>query len=231
MSKVKKIIVGITGNEQTVASNDGKPYDLVSRHISRAVVKAGALPVIIPVGSIEESKEYIPLLDKLILSGGQHVDPLFYDEQKEHAQREYNLERDQFELALINEAIKQEKPLLGICRGMQLINVALGGSLHQTIKSHWQNGVQGTSHSISIEEGSQLATILPNGFETNSFHLQSINRLGDSLMVTARDPRDGTIEAVESSKYTNVLGVQWHPELLLEERGNQNLFNYFIQKL
>ena len=174
------------------------------------------------------------MIDKLILIGGQNVDPKFYNEENHASENDFFLERDLFEMALIEEATKQKKPIFSICRGTQLMNVALGGSLHQDIERHWQDKPSDyLYHEMIIDENSKLAEIY--GLETsiNSFHHQSIKHLASDLHVIARDPEDNTVEAVESNTPDlRYLGVQWHPELLLHKREEDlKLFEYVVNEL
>ena len=103
------------------------------------VKDAGGIPIILPIGDQEMACHYISMIDKLILTGGQNVDPKFYGEPKTIDSDDYHLQRDIFELALIKEAIKQKKPIFSVCRGTQLFNVAMGGTLYQDIEDHWQD--------------------------------------------------------------------------------------------
>ena len=174
------------------------------------------------------------MIDKLILIGGQNVDPKFYNEENHASEDDFFLERDIFEMALIEEATKQKKPIFSICRGTQLMNVALGGSLHQDIENHWQDKPSDyLYHEMIVEEDSKLAEIYGCGTSINSFHHQSIKHLASDLRVIARDPEDNTVEAVESnSPDLRFLGVQWHPELLLDKREEDlKLFEYVVNEL
>ena len=137
-------------------------------------------------------------------------------------------------MALIEEATKQKKPIFSICRGTQLMNVALGGSLHQDIENHWQDKPSDyLYHEMIVDENSKLAEIYGCGTSINSFHHQSIKHLASDLRVIARDPEDNTVEAVESnSPDLRFLGVQWHPELLLDKREEDlKLFEYVVNEL
>lgn len=228
---MKQVIVGITGNEKEIPEMSGIRFDTVSRHLSEGVTAAGGVPVIIPVGSPALAKAYIDIIDKLILSGGQNVTPAFYGEEKTIDSDDYFLERDEFELALIKEALRQRKPIFAVCRGMQLLNVALGGTLNQNIDNHWQEDVEGTSHEVSVVPNSRVSHLVKSGAWINSFHRQSVKELAPDLVATARDTRDGTIEAYESKKGAPILGIQWHPELLLDRTESRNLFHYLVQTL
>lgn len=228
---MKQVIVGITGNEKEIPEMSGIRFDTVSRYLSEGVTAAGGVPVIIPVGSPALAKAYIDMIDKLILSGGQNVTPAFYGEEKTIDSDDYFLERDEFELALIKEALRQRKPIFAVCRGMQLLNVALGGTLNQNIDNHWQEDVEGTSHEVSAVPNSRVSHLVKSGACINSFHRQSVKELAPDLVATARDTRDGTIEAYESKKGAPILGIQWHPELLLDRTESRNLFHYLVQTL
>ena len=227
-----KVIVGITGNEKEIPAMSGIKYVAVAQDLSEGVKQAGGLPIVIPIGKPELAKDYVDMVDKLILSGGQHVDPRFYGQEKEIDSDDYSLARDQFELALIKEALRQKKPIFAVCRGMQLLNVALGGSLHQSIQGHWQEDVSGTSHSLEIRPNSRVSQLFQAGTQINSLHRQSIKDLAPGLVATAHDPRDGTIEAYESQGQQSILGIQWHPEFLAKNCShNQKLFDYLVQAL
>lgn len=228
---MEKVVVGISGNIKELPARSGLPYDVVSRRLSDGVKEAGGLPIIIPVGSPDLAKDYISMIDKLILSGGQNVTPKFYGESKTIDSDNYSLERDEFELALINEALKKNKPIFAVCRGMQLLNVALGGTLNQKIEHHWQEEFSGTSQKVEILPNSRVSKLLSTGSWVNSFHQQSVKELAPSLIATARDPHDGTIEAYESKDGAPILGFQWHPELLLERAESRRIFSYLVEQL
>ena len=228
---MEKVIVGISGNIQELPARSGLEYDVVSRHLSDGVKEAGGLPIIIPVGSPDLAKSYIDMIDKLILSGGQNVTPKFYGEKQTIDSDDYSLERDEFELALIKEALKQNKPIFAVCRGMQLLNVALGGTLNQKVEHHWQKDFSGTSQEVEIVPNSRVSQLVSTGAWVNSFHQQSVKELAPSLVATARDPRDGTIEAYESKDGAPILGFQWHPELLLEKAESRRIFSYLVENL
>lgn len=227
-----KVIVGITGNEKEMPAMSGIQYVAVAKDLSEGVKQAGGLPIVIPIGQPEMAKDYVDVVDKLILSGGQNVDPRFYGQEKEIESDDYSLARDEFELALIKEALRQKKPIFAVCRGMQLVNVALGGSLHQSIQDHWQEDVLGTSHQIDIKPNSRVSQLFQAGTQINSLHRQSIKELAADLVATAHDPRDGTIEAYESKGQHAILGIQWHPEFLAKNcSSNQRLFDYLVKTL
>ncbi len=227
-----KTIVGITGNEKELDSMLGMKFVAVSRDLADGVKEAGGIPIVIPMGSPEDAKDYVDMIDKLILSGGQNVDPRFYGEEKTVDSDDYLLARDEFELALVAEALKQKKPIFAVCRGMQLLNVALGGTLHQDVADHWQDELLGTSHELEVAPNSQVSQLFQAGSQINSFHHQSIKELAPGLVATARDPRDGTIEAYEGKSGQSILGIQWHPEFLRKQcKHSQRLFQYVVDRM
>ena len=227
-----RTIVGVSANLCPVDQAGKNLHSSVSCKFAESIKLVGGLPMVIPVGDKSLVKDYIETIDKLILSGGQNVHPQFYGEEKTIDSDDYNLARDEFELALLKEAIRQGKPVLAICRGLQLVNVAFGGTLNQQIDNHWQGQPFGTSHSIHTEKGSVVERLFGQASQINSVHRQSIKDLAPNFRATAFDPRDNTIEAIEAVDGRRIIGLQWHPEFLInEEKGNLELFQYLLQEL
>jgi putative glutamine amidotransferase len=178
----------------------------------------------------------------LVLTGGEDVDPARYGEKRHEKVRSVNAARDATEAALIQAARERGTPVLAICRGIQILNVALGGTLIQDIPSqcdgriaHDDEGPRDSrSHEISIEPGSLIAKAVGTEHCTvNSFHHQSVKRVADGMRVTARSP-DGIIEGIEStSDDWWVMAVQWHPEEMTDsaEPWDRGLFKAFARKL
>lgn len=192
----------------------------------------GGLPMVITVGDKSLVQDYVETIAKLILSGGQNVHPQFYGEEKSIDSDDYNIVRDEFELALLKEALRQNKPVMAIFRGLQLVNVAFGGTLNQHIDNHWQGQPFGTSHSIRTEKGSVMECLFGQASQINSVHRQSIKDLAPNFRATAFDPRDNIIKAIEAVDGSCIIGLQWHPEYLInEEKGNLELFQYLLQEL
>ncbi len=195
------------------------------------VKRAGGLPFYIPISNPDFAREYVNRIDKLILSGGQNVDPSYYGEEKTIDSKDYFLDRDIWEVALVKEAIAQGKPVLGVCRGLQLYNAVTVGSLNQAIDGHAEKGPFEITHKIVTENGSQLQQIYGREQEVNSVHRQSLKKLAPHLKVTARSSKDDVIEGVESFTDAPFIGVQWHPEFLLGHKHlkDQGLFDYFVK--
>ena len=209
-----------------------------SRAYLDALNRAGAAPLLIPPQAGEgRLRRLYDLLDGLLLPGGPDVDPVHYD-QPPHETARIVPERDEIELALARRAMADGKPLLAICRGIQVLNVALGGSLYQDIadqlpqadKHDWYPGYARDllAHSVTVTAPSRLAEIVGAGeLPVNSRHHQALAEVAGELVVVARAP-DGVIEAVEGRNHPFALGVQWHPELLADARA-QALFDALVQ--
>lgn len=215
-----KPIIGITtGCEQKAK----KIYSLVSKNYVDSVIKAGGAPVLIPFfDDIELAKTYLDSLDGLILSGGfEDVCPLAYGENPIPEVNQICEKRDRIEFALMKEAYKRDLPMLGICRGMQVMNVALGGSLYQDIFKQVEGTlghlprhieVHNLYQEIEIKKDTKLYKIFgAEEIKINSFHHQAIKKVASQLVITAK-AADGIIEAVESPTRKFTVGVQWHPE-------------------
>jgi len=205
------------------------------RRYSEAIARAGGVALTVP--PLESTLTYIESLveraDAVLLHGGGDLDPTLYDQQKS-TDTIYGIvaEHDAVELAIVREAIATDTPVLAICRGIQVLNVALGGTLHQHIAdatagsdSHWD-----TYHPVEIVEGSRVAeamgTTQPTG--CHSYHHQSIDRVATDLQIVAYS-NDGVIEAVEHRLATWIVGVQWHPEDdAATDEQQQGLFNSLI---
>jgi putative glutamine amidotransferase len=204
----------------------------------RALQAAGAAPVLVPVVDGAAALRVYASLEGLLLAGGPDVDPARFGEPAHPQLRRVTLERDRLELHLLEWALEDDLPVLGICRGIQVLNVALGGTLWQDIaaqvpeagKHDYHPGFAPSwrSHAVAVTPGSRLALHSGAGeIRVNSLHHQAIRALGRGLRVTAQAP-DGVIEAVELAARRWVLGVQWHPEWLVpEDPGMVGLFEGF----
>jgi putative glutamine amidotransferase len=202
-----------------------------------AIERAGGVPLVIPpLLDLAFVPDLLAGLSGLVLSGGPDIDPLHYH-QRPHAHiGETFAQLDLLELALLHEAARIDLPVLGVCRGHQMINVFYGGTLYQDLPSDASSAVRHRSkevsgqaeHTIHVTEGSQLARVVEQGSHVNSFHHQAIHQLGQGLVVSATAP-DGIIEAVEDPTRSLLLGVQWHPEALQSPR-KQSVFSLLVKE-
>jgi putative glutamine amidotransferase len=208
-----------------------------------ALENAGLVPLIVPpLSSAGAAAAVLNSVSGLVLTGGEDVDPARYGEQRHEKVRSVNPARDATEAALVEEARARRIPILAICRGIQILNVALGGTLIQDIPSqiatsisHDDEGPRDSRiHEISIEAGSLIARAIgTERASVNSFHHQAVLRVADGMRITARSP-DGVIEGIESTdKSWWVMGVQWHPEEMTEsaQPWDRGLFRAFARTL
>lgn len=206
---------------------------------AEAVVRAGGLPLLIPVEfPLIHIQTILSQVDGLLISGGDDVDYQLYGGEAHPTIEGICKDRDQLEIELLKYAIQTKKPVLGICRGIQLINVALGGSLYTHIPDQFrtdlihstpeEKGRESLAHEVELDLNSKLGKIIGlKRFSVNSFHHQAIQTIAPDLMVTARST-DGLIEAVELAEEPfGVIGVQWHPECLLTIQSQLKLFEAF----
>ncbi|MFI6373133.1 gamma-glutamyl-gamma-aminobutyrate hydrolase family protein [Streptomyces sp. NPDC050546] len=179
----------------------------------RLVRQAGGLAAMVPPDDPLHAADVVARLDGVVIAGGPDVEPVRYGAEREPRTGPPARERDAWELALIDAALAAEVPLLGICRGMQLLNVALGGTLVQHIDGHAEQvGVFG-GHTVKPVPGSLYGGVVPEETFVPTYHHQAVDRLGEGLVPSAY-AADGTIEALELPSHPGwVLGVQWHPEM------------------
>ena len=205
----------------------------------KAVMEAGGIPVLLPNSTDLSCVEEIAAgLDGFLLSGGGDVDPALFGQRATAQLGAVTPRRDDFELALARYIMNEtDKPVLGICRGIQVMNVAMGGTLHIDLPSDgklchsltmYPRNVR--THDIRVTAGSMMEDIM-EGREgrVNSFHHQAIREVADCFVVTAVSSEDGVIEAVEQPGERFVVGVQWHPEELTEFPEAKNLFRSFVK--
>lgn len=204
-----------------------------------AIYDAGGLPLILP-RLPEVADQLLELLDGLVLSGGGDIDPVHYGTEQHPLTAGISPERDDLELRAFAAARERDLPILGICRGVQLVNVAMGGTLVQDIpdqrpgtSQHRQDfdglGRDDVSHRVTLDPDSQLAGIYGGSeIQTNSYHHQALERIADGLVVTGRAD-DGTIESVEAPDGPFLVAVQWHPETLyLRHTDHALIFRAFV---
>jgi putative glutamine amidotransferase len=204
----------------------------------RALVAAGAQPEEIDMVSAADARQADARdFAGVLFSGGEDVDPGRYDEKKKYDSVRVDRSRDEFEFALLDAALERRLPILGICRGIQMINVKFGGTLIQDIPSdtelernHRQQGGRAElTHTVTVTEpDSALAGAVSGSCRVNSLHHQAIKRLGRGLKVTAHS-EDGLVEAVEAADdYPFLMAVQWHPEELADLPEQRKIFEEFI---
>lgn len=237
-------LIGIVTQTQEAVPGQLPLAWVMGQKYVRVLVADGAVPWLVPslTGDEPTLRAIYEHLDGVFLTGGVDVGPERYGEEKHALCGQTDPARDWTELTLLRWAMADRKPVLGVCRGMQVINVAAGGSLYQDVsaqhpKAHKHDyfPVGGysrdyISHNVRIEPGSRLGRIL--GAEeapVNSMHHQGIKRLADGLIATAHAP-DGLIEGVEGANGQFLLGVQWHPEELTESSASmRRLFTAFLE--
>ena len=220
----KAPLIGITCSRSASGST------LLATTYTEAVSKAGGVPVVIPtIGTAEEAEAILAKLDGVIFSGGEDISPAWYGEEILNETVHIDAVRDRSDSLLARAALASGKPILGICRGEQLLNVMLGGSLYQDIPTQVPEtvGHSGTTHKIGVADGSVLARLFgTDSLEVNSTHHQAVKDVPSGVTVTAHSA-DGIIEAYEAGQ---VLAVQFHPEKLVLRGQDQwlALFEYYI---
>jgi putative glutamine amidotransferase len=237
-----KPVIGISGSVIIDAGGmfPGYRRSYVNEDYVDAVVQSGGVPFIIPYTADEEViRTQMKQVQGLILSGGHDVDPHLYGEELDPKIGEIWPARDHFDMLLLKFAEEMNKPILGVCRGAQIINVAHGGSLYQDITNRSEKTFkheQGhtpdlPTHRVHVKEGSLLAqTLGKTNFLTNSFHHQLIKKVASDLKAVAQT-EDGVTEGLEN-EVGNILAVQWHPEMLHRNpdvKFMNNLFKFLIQ--
>ena len=218
----RRPIVGITAaleNASWVVWRDTE-VNISQRHYSECVAAAGGIPVLLPAEeqSASDPAELLDVLDGLVLSGGADLDPASYGADPDPMTVGYKAERDRFEIALCRGALERDVPLLAICRGMQIFNVACGGTLIQHLGDSTQHvEVVGefSTHEVRLEPGSLAARAAGSArVEVRSHHHQALDRLGEGLVASGWSVPDDLVEAVELPGRTFAVGFMWHPEEL-----------------
>lgn len=226
------ILIGLTGNSDGAPATGAftafgvrPPMYLVSQDYCRAVAAAGAIPVLVPPTPGEAIPAILDRLAGIVFTGGVDLDPALYGEAPHPLLGELDQERDRFETALFEAAwARPALPILGVCRGLQLMNVARGGTLWQDLPSQRPSPVHHSQrdhryravHPVRVVASTRLATILPPVMGVNSLHHQGIKDLAPDLVASALSP-DGLVEGIEAPDHAFRLAVQWHPENLAGE--------------
>lgn len=233
-----KPLIGIT--TYRFFNSQHAPQLAINEAYSQALIQAGAAPVLIPLGLPEDAlTDMLSRLDGVLFSGGGDVQPESYGSQPHPLVDGVDADRDRVEIFLARQITQTPIPFIGICRGLQVVNVALGGSLyedileqhtgaqrHQWSSDHPRNYL---AHAVTLNPTSRVAAILGKpDIEVNSLHHQGINRLAPNLRAVAHAP-DGIIEAIELPGHPFGLAVQWHPEWLQEHAPMRQFFQAFVQ--
>ena len=237
----RKPIIGISSS--VIVDNSGSFAGYKRAYVNKdyvdAVIRAGGVPLIIPFST---DKEVIisqaQLIDGLILSGGHDISPYNYGQEPSQKIAETFPERDTYEIILLEESKKRNIPILGICRGFQLINVAAGGTLYQDLslipgnilKHNQVSNPTLKTHKVEIKENSFISSIFGKETMVNSFHHQVINKVANDFIVVAK-ASDGVVEAIEHKTYKFLVAVQWHPEMLAVNcEKARELFSKFVEE-
>ncbi len=224
-------LIGIT----TYGRDEDNRFPLPGEYVD-SVRRAGGIPVLIPPGDVDPNA-LLSRVDALLLAGGGDLDPGHYQGRTHETVYMTDAERDSTELELARAVVERQFPTLCICRGIQVLNVALGGTLHEHLPdvvgdtiNHRLPPREPTPHAIAVRPDSRLASIVgATEFSAASWHHQAIRDIAPELMVSAEAP-DGTIEAVEMPEHPWLIAVQWHPELTAhQDETQQRLFDAFVQ--
>jgi putative glutamine amidotransferase len=206
-----------------------------------SVTKAGGVPIILPnLLDPEQVERIADQIDGLLLTGGGDIDPTLFGEEPHPNLGSITPARDQFEIAITRKVMEQNKPILAICRGCQILNIAAGGDMFQDIYAQHDNQLlqhaqraprPHGSHFVDVKDGSLLYRITKlNRFKVNSFHHQAVRHVAEGFQTSAT-ASDGIIEAFESTQHAFILAVQWHPECMVNsgDPSANAIFNTFIE--
>ena len=237
---MKKPIIAIAGgiSKDLRVEFAGEDYTRINNNYPKAIAAAGGVPIILPlISDIDILINQLSICDGLLLPGGVDVNPLSYKELPRPLLGSCNELVDWYHINLAQKALELNKPILGICRGCQVINVAFGGTLYQDVSyatdspiMHKQEShLSEKCHSIYIEENSIVSEVFGNSYIVNSGHHQAVKEVAPNFRNTAVSP-DGIIEAIEMINKPFVIGIQWHPEMMAQHDDiTMNLFKNFIE--
>lgn len=210
----------------------------VSDSYIQAIKTVGGLPIVLPlIKSKSVITEYAELCDGFLFCGGGDITPLLFGQEPADNSGKTDISLDLYQIRLMKAVLETDKPVLAICRGMQVLNVACGGTIYQDMNlidfetiNHMQNSVsrRDISHKVIFEPDSFIQKLLGDFAYTNSYHHQAVNRLGKGLSVSGFTG-DAIVEAIEMPSHTYVLGVQWHPENMLDCSNMKQLFTALLR--
>ena len=224
--------IGITAWPRSVdLLGTPQPNQTVPTSYVSSVTRAGGVPVLLPTVDEEHIDDLLATVDAVVLTGGGDVAPDRYGSPVDPETDRVDPRRDRFDVAVARRLLERRTPTLAVCRGLQIVNVACGGSLHQHVPTHrCLEQPKDTAHEVTVAPTSRLAAI--TGTErlgVNSLHHQAVADLGDGLVVTARAD-DGLVEALEVVGDDHLVAVQWHPELLRDRPQHLGLFEDLVQR-
>jgi putative glutamine amidotransferase len=230
-------IIGITTFEGR--NPDGLPIDTLLHAYIHAIIQAGGVPVLIPSMLAEQGWNVLyERLDGVLFSGGGDIAPEYYHGEKHQRIAGIDSLRDTIEFNLLHALIDDGKPFLGICRGIQTVNVGLGGTLYEHLGEQFRSEIDHTYpstmrttlvHEVKIEEGTRIAEVVGEPIlKVNSLHHQGLKDIAPELRITGYAP-DGLVEAVELPDHPFGLAVQWHPEWMTDQLSTRKLFKAFVE--
>ncbi|WP_211654659.1 gamma-glutamyl-gamma-aminobutyrate hydrolase family protein [Planococcus alpniumensis] len=235
MATENKPVIGITARVE-----EDQMYSLDPVY-ANAILQAGGLPLIVPIVDEEDIPLLCERLDGLIVTGGGDINPNIYGEEPHVRLGAVYPGSDKYEAELILNFLKLDKPFIGMCRGMQMFNVAFGGTVYQDLEAQYEGTLYQhkqmamrthRTHSVKLEEDSLLYEIMKEKeFHVNSFHHQGVKDVAKDLEVAAR-AADGLVEALQSPNHQFAMGIQWHPEefALQGDEASRNIFSYFVKE-
>lgn len=232
VSAEEKPVIGITMSYSVSESGLGSVRLTIPT--VDAVTEVGGVPVLLPpIQSEGDVDRFFDIVDGFIFTGGADIDPSVYGQEKHETTNILPERREDFDLMLMKKVLESDKPVLGICLGMQEMNVACEGTLIQDIPSQTDSTLihkgEGSGHDVEVIEETMLRDLLGGvTFSVNSMHHQAVDKVGEGLKITAKSP-DGIVEGIEKTDHPYAIGVQWHPEYLTDNESQLNIFRGLIK--
>lgn len=233
-----KTVVGVSASIK-FETHEVYPSSFINTAYTDSIIRANGIPFILPVCNNESIlKKMVESVDGILLSGGEDIHPFLFNEEPIEKIGHISEERDFLDFKILKYAVEMKKPVLGICRGHQVINVFFSGNIYQDIATQTSSKIKHSqsarinlaTHKINIKKDSFLYDIFGKSTEINSFHHQAIKDVSDKFDVIATS-NDGIIEAIEYKGDEFIIGTQWHPEVMAESNGKmQEIFNRFVKK-